>query len=71
METCPKCGYCPHCGKSNTPLFPYNPLNPYWQIPTHYTYPVVATSGYAQVNNELTNPVITTTTTTTCDPVCE
>lgn len=31
-EKCPNCGYCPHCGRSNSvypkPWYPYNP--PYW-----------------------------------------
>jgi hypothetical protein len=30
MNTCPSCGYCPHCGRRNTqPYMPY--VGPIWQ----------------------------------------
>lgn len=68
METCPKCGYCPHCQRSS-PYWHQQPT--YWQFPP-YMWPNVATSGYVQVNDELTNPVTTTTSiTTTLDPATE
>ena len=34
---CPRCGYCPHCGRSNlSPWYPYGYWPPY---PRPYTYP--------------------------------
>lgn len=34
MHSCPNCGYCPHCGRSNpTPIRPSpwpQPYGPYW-----------------------------------------
>jgi hypothetical protein len=27
--SCPNCGYCPHCGRSNPTWTPYNPNLPY------------------------------------------
>lgn len=37
-STCPNCGYCPHCGRSNAqpafqPSFPTPGVDPFWQIP--------------------------------------
>jgi hypothetical protein len=35
---CPRCGYCPHCGRSN--LSPYWPQPPIWVQPTWIGWPV-------------------------------
>ena len=32
MQTCPRCGYCPTCGRSAQPLRPW-PGYPYWYQP--------------------------------------
>jgi len=37
-KSCPNCGYCPHCGRSNNPYpytYPYYPSYPneWWQTP--------------------------------------
>ena len=33
-ETCPSCGYCPHCGRSAHPWAPYQqPYQPSYQQP--------------------------------------
>lgn len=49
MHTCPNCGYCPHCGRSNRPVpmvpapwqwpsspntFPVYPAQPIWVDPS-------------------------------------
>lgn len=38
---CPRCGYCPHCGRGGYQTIPYYPYHPYpltpypwWQYPT-------------------------------------
>jgi hypothetical protein len=38
MNTCPKCGYCPHCGRGNqlVPQYPFAPQYPLWQQPVWY-----------------------------------
>jgi hypothetical protein len=35
-QSCPNCGYCPHCGRSTSPHYPWwqRPWysGPYWQV---------------------------------------
>lgn len=42
VSNCPNCGYCPHCGRSNTPqiiYIPYYPIqNPYYKLWYTNTY---------------------------------
>lgn len=34
QHACPNCGYCPHCGRSNTPIRPAPYwVRPYWEVP--------------------------------------
>jgi len=52
---CPNCGYCPHCGRSNTT--PYNPwpYNPYPYTGPYYTvgdYPNVGTATCSGGNTQ-------------------
>lgn len=44
--SCPRCGYCPHCGRGFTPPYHVPYYGPYWQIP------VVCSQG--QVNTSFT-----------------
>ena len=34
QSLCPRCGYCPSCGRPNIQPLPYYPL-PYWGWPYH------------------------------------
>ena len=56
-ETCPNCGYCPHCGRSAQPYYPqpYYPVTPWWQAP-YYPQPtwVCGSSGTAIQSNAST-----------------
>ncbi len=47
-ETCPSCGYCPHCGRRNAP---YNPfvvpyVRPYWPPTPDYVTWGTSTTTY-------------------------
>lgn len=56
MNTCPNCGYCPHCGRSAQPHFtPYIQPSPTWN-PTYtpYGWPTIVVSGGA--NGSLPKP---------------
>ena len=44
-DTCPKCGHCPHCGRSNLAPNPY--WYPYGPWPW-YQYPTVTYGGGSQ-----------------------
>jgi hypothetical protein len=37
MHTCPNCGYCPSCGRSNQPVYPapMYPGKPIWVAPPY------------------------------------
>jgi hypothetical protein len=39
--SCPNCGYCPHCGRSDQPWYP----NPYYPGPSYPSYPWGQTPG--------------------------
>jgi len=49
QETCPKCGYCPHCGRGGQQFVPY-PVYPWgtWPGQRWPSYPYVTWSTVGQ-----------------------
>lgn len=46
--TCPRCGYCPTCGRANTPVIPWHPqpvYPPYYPIYTNADHAIAMLSG--------------------------
>lgn len=39
-EVCPKCGYCPHCGRGRNIVDPYCYPLPYYPYPDYPIYPI-------------------------------
>lgn len=38
QSVCPRCGYCPHCGRGGNPMPYYPQPYPWWHEPYRYYY---------------------------------
>ena len=66
-NSCPNCGYCPHCGRANV----YPSFQPYWgpnTAPWYPSYPptwIIYGSGTVSGSGTITNVVSSNTTDST------
>lgn len=58
MHTCPNCGLCPHCGRSDQPLrpAPHPYRRPIWAVPPwYYRQGVTSTPPWADRTTTVIN----------------